>query len=309
MLPPSFCHARLPNAGLGNKLFVWAKAFVFASLNQLPLVVTGWTQLQKAPLLHGGDLRLYWNYFKRTAEVDWVTRFRARRRSRVVAEPAVARLEGEPVGVVYEFSQVPHWADPFGEIRPYRNEVREALLRMLTPARERELGVAKPPIVCANVRMGDFRPLDPNTNFKETGNTRTPLDYFRNLIEDIRQAHGSPLPVEIVTDGSARELAQLLDLPRVSLAPRRSKIVDILMMSRSQILLASAGSTFSYWAGFLGECALILHPDHVHEAIRPAEVNRAHYEGPLVGPPAEWPALFLDGLPRIPDATAGGKQG
>jgi hypothetical protein len=299
MLPSSFCLARLPNAGLGNKLFVWAKAHVFASLNQLPLVVTGWTQFQKAPLLHGGDLRLYWNYFQRTAQVDWITRWRADRRSRFIADPPVARTAVDPVGTVYEFSQISHWSDHFGDIRSYREGLREALLAMLTPARVRELAAQKPAIICANVRMGDFRPLAPNQNFKEVGNTRTPLEYFRNLIQEIRQDHGSALPVEIVSDGRTRDLAPLLALPGVSLAPARSKIVDIIMMSRSRILLTSAGSTFSYWAGFLGECALIHHPDNIHPPIRPADVNRVHYEGPLVGPAAEWPPLFLDGLKRI----------
>src|SRR5271166_2017680 len=109
MPPPSFCHARLPNTGLGNKLFIWAKAHVFASLNQLPLVVTGWTQFQKAPLLHG-DLRLYWNYFRRNVQVDPVTRLRAHFSSRVILDPPVVRSDVEPTGVVYEFTSLSHWA-------------------------------------------------------------------------------------------------------------------------------------------------------------------------------------------------------
>src|SRR5580658_4287763 len=196
MLPPSFCLARLPNAGLGNKLFVWAKAYVFASLNQLPLVITGWTQFQRAPLLHG-DLRLYLNYFKRTAQVDWLTRWRAHRRSRFVMDPPVARTAVDPVGTVYEFSQMSHWSDFFGDLHDHREEVRDALLGLLTPARVKELAAQKPPILCAHVRMGDFRTLAPNENFKEVGGTRTPLEYFQNLIQEIRQVHGSALPVEI----------------------------------------------------------------------------------------------------------------
>ena len=42
--PFSYCHAELPKAGLGNKLFVWAKALALSRLNELPLVVSGWTQ-------------------------------------------------------------------------------------------------------------------------------------------------------------------------------------------------------------------------------------------------------------------------
>jgi hypothetical protein len=46
---------------------------------------------------------------------------------------------------------------------------------------------------------------------------------FRELIENIRKLHGAPLPVEIVTDGSAHELGELPELPNVSMAPADRK--------------------------------------------------------------------------------------
>jgi len=170
---------------------------------------------------------------------------------------------------------------------------------MLTGARLKELERQRAPVIAVNVRMGDFRKLQSYERFDQVGNVRTPLNYFRKLIEDIRMAHGSELPVEIITDGMKWELSELLDLPSVSIAPARSKIIDILVMSQSRILICSAGSTFSYWGGFLGECALIHHPDHIHTPIRPAEINRNSYEGALVGPPENWPPLFLENLRNI----------
>ena len=298
-IAPAYCHARLPAAGLGNKLFVWAKAYMFSRLNVIPLRVTGWLRFQKAPVLQGLDFRLYWNYFKQVDEAGRRTNRYADRHYRVVAEPLVGHRDIE-TGVIYEYSKVPHWNNYFGDIREYRGQVKAALMEMLTDARLRELSRHKSPVIAANVRMGDFRKLQPNENFANVGGVRTPLVYFRELIENIRKLHGSPLPVEIVTDGGARELAELLALPNVSIAPRRSKVIDILMMSRSKILLCSAGSTFSYWAGFLGECALIMHPDHIHQPIRPEAVNRSCYEGALVGRPENWPALFLKSLREIP---------
>jgi hypothetical protein len=295
---PAYCHARLPNAGLGNKLFVWAKAYMFSRLNGIPLRVTGWLQLQSGSVLHGLDFRLYWNYFKQVDEAGRRTNRYAARHYRVISEPAVQRQDLE-TGVVYEYFKVPHWSNFFGDIREYRNEVRDALMEMLTDVRVRELGRQKPPVIAANIRMGDFKKLKPTESFAKVGHARTPLTYFRELIENIRKLHGSPLPVEIITDGKARELGELLDLPNVSMAPSRSKIVDILMMSRSKILLCSAGSTFSYWAGFLGECALIMHPDHIHQPIRPEAVNRKCYEGPLAGAPEAWPPLFVESLRAI----------
>ena len=289
----------MPNAGLGNKLFVWAKAHIFASINNLPLLVTGWTRLQKAALLHGGDLRLYLNYFKRIDQIGWQARFLALR-AQVVSEPAVARVPVSSSGVVYEFSEVPSWMDYFRDIRAFRDHVREGLLNMLTPTRQKELATARPAIVCANVRLGDFRRLAANESFNAVGGVRTPLEYFRSLILNIREVHGSTLPVEIVTDGRRSEVSELLNLPSVSMAPKRSKIVDILMMSSSRILISSAGSTFSYWAGFLGECVFIHHPDHVHKLIRAEDVNCKSYEGPLEGSPVSWPSLVLANVRNIP---------
>jgi len=42
-LMPERVLALLPNAGLANKLFVWAKAEVFAMLNDMPNDTIRWT--------------------------------------------------------------------------------------------------------------------------------------------------------------------------------------------------------------------------------------------------------------------------
>jgi hypothetical protein len=292
----AYCHANLPNAGLGNKLLVWAKAYVFSRLNQVPLHVSGWSRLHLAPMLHG-DFRFYWNYFQPSREAGRAT-LHAGRGWKVIAEPPVGPIDpGREV--IYEYSTVPSWKDFFGDIRAHRTEVRKALMAMLTPARMKELGRQHAPAIAVHVRMGDFLKLKPGQRFDQVGNTRTPLEYFRNLIGSMQRIHGSVLPVEILSDGRKEELGELLDLPNVSLAPKRTAIVDILTMSRSRILICSAGSTFSYWAGFLGDCALVLHPDHMHAPVRPEEVNRNYYEGPLAGSPESWPRLFLDNLRSI----------
>ena len=45
--------AALPNAGLANKLFVWAKARVFGEVNGLPVHTIGWSYPKIGPLLRG----------------------------------------------------------------------------------------------------------------------------------------------------------------------------------------------------------------------------------------------------------------
>ena len=131
------------------------------------------------------------------------------------------------------------------------------------------------------------------------GGVRTPIEYFLTLIRGIREVHGSPLPVTVFSDGSAAELRGLLSEPGVQKAPAGTAIVDMLLMAASQVLVPSAGSTFGYWGAFLGDNAVVLHPDHIHEPIRPVEINRSWYEGPAVGAPSRWSELLIDNIRRI----------
>ena len=288
----SYCHARLPYAGLGNKLLVWARAFVFAQLNCLPLVVSGWSQPHPRSLLRGNGLRFYWNYFRRTREVSWGKRAYIRWSGSIVREPPVGEVSALAEATVYEFSNVPDWMDYFKGLKGYPSMIRAGLSNILTDVRRREFERAARPVVAMHIRMGDFRPWRPEEDFRAVGAVRTPLDYFSGLIGGIREVHGSQLPVTIFSDGDDGALGELLEIPRVEMAGRHSAITDMLLMAASRVLVTSAGSTFGYWGGFLGEGALIMHSRHVYEPIRAPEVNRRFYEGPAAGPASEWPELL-----------------
>ena len=172
----SWCHANLPNAGLGNKLFVWAKARMFSEMTGLPLAVTGWTQLQFGAFIRGGDLRLYLNYFKRVDEVGRRRRSKAQKSFAVVREPGLRSADVHRARTIYEFSQVPPWSDYFGDLRDFRGRICEALLSSLTEVRREELSRCSSPTMCVQVRMGDFRHLKAGENFAHVGGARTPLD-------------------------------------------------------------------------------------------------------------------------------------
>jgi hypothetical protein len=104
--------------------------------------------------------------------------------------------------------------------------------------------------------------------------------------------------VTIFTDGRPGDVAPLLALKNAQLADDNPDIVDLLLLSRSKCIIAAAGSTFSYWAGFLADAPVVLHPSHAI-VIRPATVNRYIFEGPL---PDEACAakLLADNLGSIP---------
>lgn len=295
-LGSSFVHASLPKAGLGNKLIVWAHALVYARTHQLPLYVSNWISPQLTPFLRSGDLRWYGNYFIRVDEMGFLKRLNARSNP-VIADPEISVA---PVAdTTYRFVALSHWSDYFLHIKAQRALINDSLFAMLSQSRRREIDSANSSEVCVQVRLGDFGKLAAGTDFATVGATRTPLRYFVDLIEKIQAVALKPLTVAVFSDGSRAELAELLAVPNTVLSPKRTAIADILIMSRAKILILSAGSTFGAWAGLLGDCAVVTHPDHTHQSIRDAKTNERVFEGKVDGPIENWPAQFTDAIKAI----------
>jgi hypothetical protein len=115
--------------------------------------------------------------------------------------------------------------------------------------------------VAIHVRLGDFQKLNPNKDFSKVGGTRTPFSFFLEEMEKISKIRKNAKFI-IFSDGYEHELKAILDFPNSELYNSKNDIIDLYQMSKSEILITSAGSTYSYWAGFLGECQIIQHPDH-----------------------------------------------
>ena len=141
-----------------------------------------------------------------------------------------------------------------------------------------ELENLQAPVIGIHIRMGDFRKLKENEIFSEVGAVRTPVDYFITIIRSIRAMNGHQLPVSVFTDGFRHELSRLFELENIVLIEGNRDITDLLLLSKSKIIITSAGSTFSYWAGFLSDVPIIMHPDHIHGPLRSNKESEL-YEG------------------------------
>ena len=291
----SFCWARLPRAGLGNKLLVWGRAVIFARLSDLPLWVTGFNKIRIGPILRGERSRYYFRQFSHGSG-DLCRRWlRALLFLPRVIEPAVAP-RAKSKGELYVFQQSPHWSDYFAGIREHRHVIQTELPRWISQSIRSAVEDSAPPVISVHVRCGDFRELRANENFARVGLVRTPLQYFDDAIQLIRSVAGRDLPVTIFSDGAKEDIAQLLRLPNVQKSPTRAALADLLVMSRSRIIIPSAGSTFSYWAAFLSEAAVMLHPQHIHSPMRPSEVNQLFYEGPTPSNQSDCPVLLRENI-------------
>jgi hypothetical protein len=294
--------AELPNTGLGNKLFVWAKALVFATLNNADFYCWGWSKISLGPLLRlEKKKRIYFTYFKKAPPSVWL-HFRIKKylskSATFIQDPPLTTV-ASPENFKFVFSAIPHWSDYFLGLKDHRQLIRSALLKMLKPELLAIYDKQDVPVFSIHVRLGDFKPLPAGTDFKSVGNTRTPFDYFVKGIRNVRQIIGAPIPVSVFTDGHDHELREILEEANVKIIKGLPDIVDLLLMSKSRILMASASSTFSYWSGFLSDDIVLLHPDHIHQPLRDRETNFLRYEGPLFDSIEQWPDQLVQNLKTL----------
>ena len=235
-------------------LLVWARGMVFARINGLPYTASSWWGLRWGALIRRETKsRLYLGYFKETslwkqALLKFQLPFR-----KLVYEPGVNKLpfNENNLNQVYVFNKVITHEDLFGSIRNHQRLVVQELYSLLTSKMKAKLKDYKSPVIGIHIRRGDFK----------MGKQTTPLDYFINAIILIRQSVNENLPVTIFTDADKHELSELLKLPNIFIAEEKPDILDILLLSKSKIMVLSKSSTFGYWAAFLSD-ALVIRPHY-----------------------------------------------
>ncbi len=286
--------AILPNAGLANKLFVWARSKVFASLNGCDAYAIGWGYPKIGPWLRRErSLRMYGRYFHSSSLKLLPILAEKISRRRWCIEPSCERLMGFDRNTLYVFRKIPHWKDYFADIRAHRHLVKQCFEASIRSRYLRQLEVLETPVVCEfHVRLGDFRPLKSQEKFAQVGLVRTPSEYFLSIVSSLRAAAGYSVPITVFSDGRDEELRFLLDLPNVQRSPAPNDLLDLLLLSKSAVIVTSAGSTFSEWGGFLSEAAIIRHPDHIHAPIRPNPVPDQLFEGAPPETLPEWRGLW-----------------
>jgi len=270
--------SKLPSAGLGNKLFSWAAGVIFAKRNNCKHFTVGLTRLHLGPYLRGErSKRFYVGYFK--SEKLFYRLALLGKRGTVVPQQECDRIVGK--NGIFIFNEISHWSDHFITIKSYRTLVIAAFWKDLTEKVQNRIALHIPPYISVHIRMGDFRTLKIGEDFGQVGAVRTPISYFKEVICKIRQTLYSDTHVTIFSDGNDIELEELLNLPNIERAKDDLDIVHLAVLSKSKIIIMSAGSSFSFWAGFLSDAILINHYQHINGSIRPYEINKTRYEGAL----------------------------
>jgi hypothetical protein len=252
-------YVKFPKAGLGNKLLTWSRAYVFAELNGLELHTSSWfSWFVGAWLRNEQKKRLYIGYFKKKGLLADFLFFCYRLFYKKIEEPNIEKINLPQNKTLYVFDKTFRTFDFYAEIRPFKALVKEGLFKMLTPAVKKAYENAEKPVIAMHIRRGDFKIANPIT----------PLSFFIEVLTEIRTQAGKDLPVTVFSDANEEELKPILQLPNAQLATQNADIVDLLLLARSQYLLTSISSTFSYWAAFLSEGVIIKPAEEWHEPLR-----------------------------------------
>jgi hypothetical protein len=275
---------KLPRAGLGNQLFPLLKAYTFANLNNLPVLVVNYHQIKIGPWLRGErNKRVYSGFFnfEKNNISALFDKWKVKNISTelIIPEPEIKQLENsEDFTKYFLFHEIPHYSKRFEGLTNDRGLVINQLNNIIRPSIKKRLEELKPPCIGVHIRMADFKKIKEGEEFGREGATRTPEDYFVKTIQSIRNTYGDNLPVSIFTDGSKKEFCSLLQQPKIHFIEGNNDLVDLLLLSKSDIIITSGGSTFSYWAAFLSDGIVIMHPSFNNIKIRPEGLN-TQYEG------------------------------
>lgn len=290
MMSTDVVNANLPFAGLGNMLLVWARAVTFAELNQLPMVAPLWSSIHIGPWLRRERCKRYYGNFFSTRHYTprWQYLISKRfKKSSVYSNPAVAKLAraGNELAragqSVFLFDQMPPWNDYFQDLKDYQDIVKEKLYRDIHQNLLTEILQKPAPKIGIHIRRGDYQQPQEDDDFAVKRCVYTKLEWYVDVLMAIRAEIGEDIPATVFSDGYPEELQDILLLPNVTLSAETSALSDLITMSRSRLLIASAHSSFSAWASYLGQCPTIWQPEryHLYEPIFTKELKERVYEG------------------------------
>jgi hypothetical protein len=239
-------------AGMGNGLFPWARAEIFAKKYSARVLAPRWNRVRLGTYLRREpDKRRYSNFFRSEKHIfGW-------RRMLLLSQRRLDEsvfLKSRPTTSLRNGSQVVQFSglgDYFTPLLDNRQLIYDRLHEMTVP--EFRSPISSCPYVAIHVRRGDITRQGFTQGEHERVNQYTNLAWFVEMAKKLKR---SRLPEEckiiVFTDGSPDEVQPLLSIPGVTTQPRQPSITDLWGLANSALLIGSGYSTFSMWGSYLG---------------------------------------------------------
>lgn len=255
----SIVYVKIPRAGLGNCLLVWAHGLVFSKLNDLEIVTSRWNKFRWGALVRKEKKhRFYFGYFGESSLLKRSLVQALLLFCKVISNPKLGKIESlTKHSTIYLFDKLP--AHPyFADLGPYLGLIKQSFNDLLSEKVKKELKNVDAPEIGVHIRRGDFK----------IANYITPITYFIEIIKLIRGECGADLSVTLFTDAYKEEIKEIFDLGNVKMSENRYDVSDLVQLSKSKFILLSKDSSFGYWAAFLSSAVVFIHPDDWHKTIK-----------------------------------------
>ncbi len=266
---------RLGGAGLGNIMFTWARAAVFARDHDCQVIWPTWPSIKVGPYLRReADKRFYGDLFRNDgSSVGGIKKMIKLLTCHRIAEEKKESVTLEDEAIV-EFTG---FEGCFDSILYEYEFVRQLIESNLHPRNRAPLQEDYHDAVGIHVRLGDFSRVSVAEVEAGRHDSALPVEWYAHIVEQIRMHAGKQVPVYVFSDGTDEELKPLLALPGVQRKTYGTSIGDILGLSRFPLLVAS-GSSFSMWARYLGRANCICYTNQRKQQILTPEEDKFEIE-------------------------------
>ena len=140
---------------------------------------------------------------------------------------------------------------------------------MTHPALRETQKLSQSPFIAMHVRRGDITRVNFTPEILRNVKQYPPLSWFVAMARAVRRSVPlRHLPIIVFTDGSADEIAELLQIENVRMADRQPAMADIWALAKAKILFASGYSSFSLWASYLGAMPTFYGPGKLSQLVQ-----------------------------------------
>jgi hypothetical protein len=250
-----FFDFRFGGPGLGNLLFVWARAIVYADKFSLPILSPNWRTFKIGTYLRFEiDKRTYTSIFIKNGIKGF--------KKYLIQLYSIQQIQNSKIKSFLNIPEVIIFSGMKNQMTDIINDhilIKKTLYSILSEDVIKLIDLNNPISIGVHIRFGDFQPENENLLRLGKTNTRIPINWYITQINKLKQKFGNNIHFKIFSDGSIDELSQVLSIENVMLVQGGNSLSDLVSLSQSKIIISS-NSTFSLWASYLGRCHTIWFP-------------------------------------------------
>jgi hypothetical protein len=273
--------ARIGRAGLGNSLFPWARAELFARQTGARMLAPQWTNVRFGPYLRREpEKRRYRSFFRAEHHRRGLSRILIATLGHRLSETQIELLSRPGSSLrpcVVEFRGL---GDMFTSLAGKHEFIRNQLWQMTVAPLRANAQQHGNKFIAMHVRRGDLtRQGFSQQELRSDVTQYTPISWFVSMARAARREPAlHAIPLVVFTDGSPDELGPLLEIDGVLLHSRQTAITDLWTLTHAQLLFASGFSTFSMWASFLGGMPTIYAPGKIQQRVQSGRPDSTEIE-------------------------------